>query len=94
MLFERKVARSFLLAQDRPTFLEIVYKAKVTPIQKQILYMDLLDDKDHRYIADELGLTETTVNHQIGKAYDLIYRYILNTVFVPNDNRIPTLMKP
>ena len=81
MLLSRRIARDFLLSQDRPHFLDIIYKAKVTPLQKQILYMDLLDDKDHRFIADELGVTETTVNHQIGKAYDLVYRYISNTVF-------------
>ena len=81
MLLTRRVARSFLLAQDRPTFLDIVYKAKVTPIQKEILYLSLLDQQDHYFIADKLGLEKTTVDHQIGKAYDLIFRYINDTVF-------------
>lgn len=81
MLFNRRIARNFLLAQDRPTFLDIVYKAKVTPIQKEILYLSLLDQHDHWFIADKLGLEKTTVDHQIGKAYDLIFRYINNTVF-------------
>ena len=80
MLFTRRIARDYLLAQDRPTFLEIVYKSKVTPTQKQILLMDLLDEKDHYFIGDTLGMAKTTVDHQIGKAYDLIYRYIFNTV--------------
>lgn len=82
MLFNRRIARNFLLAQDRPTFLEIVYKSKVTPIQRDILYMSLLDQQDHYFIADKLGLEKTTIDHQIGKAYDLIYRYIFNTVLM------------
>lgn len=81
MLLSRRIARDFLLSQDRPHFLDIIYKAKVTPTQKQILYMDLLDEKDHYFIGDTIGLSKTTVDHQIGKAYDLVYRYISNTVF-------------
>lgn len=94
MLPRRKFARAFLLSQDRPNFLEIVYKAKVTPMQKEIIYMALLDKKDHGYIGDILGLTRTTVDHELGKAYDLIYRYILNTVFQQYDNRIQTFSTP
>ena len=82
MLLTRRVARNFLLSADRPTFLDIVYKAKVTPEQKEMLYLSLLDQHDHWFIADKLGLEKTTVDHQIGKAYDLIFRYINNTVFV------------
>lgn len=81
MLPRRKFARAFLLSSDRPKFLEIVYKAKVTPTQKQILYLDLLDDISHRDIGDQVGLTEGRVNHIIGEAYDKIYSYITKNIF-------------
>ena len=80
MLSNRTAAKEYLKQQDRPHFLEIVYKAKVTPIQKQILYMALLDKKDHGYIGDMVGLTRNSVDHEIGCAYDAIYRYMQNTV--------------
>lgn len=82
MLLTRRIARDFLVSRDRKTFLDIVYASKVTPEQKQMLYLSLLDRQDHWFIADKLGLEKTTIDHQIGKAYDLIYRYISNTVLV------------
>lgn len=80
MLPHRTKAKNYLKKQDRPHFLEIVYKAKVTPTQKEILYMAILDRKDHGYIGDMIGLTRNVVDHEIGYAYDAIYRYMQNTV--------------
>ena len=81
MLLHRRIAKDYLKHQDRPTFLEIVYKSKVTPTQRDILYHDILDRMDHQDIGDIVGLTENSVNHEVGKAYDLIYHYISNTLF-------------
>ena len=80
MLNHRRKAKEYLEGADRPTFLETVYKAKVTPVQKEILYLALLDKKSRGYIGDVIGLTEDAVNHEIGKAYDLIFSYISHTV--------------
>lgn len=76
MLAHRKLARDYLSKQDRDTFIDIIYKSKVTPLQKEILYMEFLDDKDHRFIGDTVGLTENRINHRFGEAYDVIYRYL------------------
>lgn len=76
MLLRRKTTRSFLFSQDRPTFLEIVYKSKVSPTQKEILYRHILDGKELAFIGDEIGLTENRVSHLAAEAYDLIYNYI------------------
>lgn len=77
MLVHRKITRDFLFLQDRPTFLEIVYRAKVSPSQKDILYMHILDEKDLCFIGDTLGLTENRVSHKLSKAYDIIYNYLI-----------------
>lgn len=82
MLLHRRAARDFLLEQDRPTFLEIVYRAKVTPTQRDIIYMDLLDYKSHREIGDDIGLTENRVSHIVGEAYDKVFNYLIKNNFV------------
>ena len=76
MLPHRKLTREFLTKQDRETFLDIVYKAKLSPKQKEILFMDLLDDQDHYFIGDTVGLTKGTIDHKTGPIYDLIYSYL------------------
>ena len=85
MLTHRKTARAFLFSQDRPTFLEIVYRAKVSPAQKEILYKHILDEKELALIGDEIGLTENRVSHLAAEAYDLIYNYITKNNILPTE---------
>lgn len=88
MLKKRRLARAFLCSSDRKTFLDVVYNAKVSPRQKQILYRHLLDDKDCGFIADELAVSVETVKKDLQKAYDLTFSYLLKTKSIPNDNPI------
>ena len=79
MLPNRKSARDFLLRTDRPTFLEVVYKAKVTPRQKDILYRKYLDNKSNIQIAEELFTSIETVRNELAVAHDHIYNYLFIT---------------
>ena len=79
MLPNRKSARDFLLHTDRPTFLEVVYKAKVTPRQKDILYRKYLDNKSNIQIAEELFTSIETVRNELAVAHDHIYNYLFIT---------------
>lgn len=84
MLHNRKVARDFMLNTDRPTFLEIVYRAKVTPRQREILYCKFLDGHDNNFIADKLIVCPATVRNELEKAYDLLFKYLIATNKLPH----------
>lgn len=83
MLSKRKITRSFLISTDRPTFLEIVYRAKVSPRQKEILYLKFLDGHDNNFIADKLIVCPATVRNNLEKAYDLLFGYLSVAKLLP-----------
>lgn len=83
MLKTRKQAREFLKQADRKTFLDIVYMAKVTPREKEILYRHFLDGQDNGYIADILCMSGETVKAELQRAYDLIFNYLFKTEYIP-----------
>lgn len=78
MLPKRKFARDYLEQIDRPKFLEIVYKAKVTPRQKEFLYARFLDGLNNYRIAMEDNVSVETVRDDLRSAYDKIYNYLLS----------------
>lgn len=80
---KRKQARDFLLHADRSTFLDAVYKSKVTPRQKEILYRHFLDGQDNGFIADALAVSVETVRTELQKAYDLVFNYLFITKYLP-----------
>lgn len=89
MLFHRRITRDFLLYKtDKKEFLDILYKAKITPRQREILLLKLLDKQDYRYISDMVFVTEHQIKKDIEGAYDLIYHYLLNTNLLPKQNHL------
>lgn len=73
MLAKRKAVRDYLLKADRPTFLELVYKAKVTPRQKQILYRRFLDGYSNVMVSMEMNIAVETVRNELRASYEQIY---------------------
>lgn len=80
MKTNRKLARDYIVNADRPTFLNTVYKAKVTPRQKTILYKKYLDGYSNVMISMEMSLSIETVRDELQKSYDQISHCLLPAV--------------
>lgn len=76
MLKNRMEARKYLRKSNRPDFLETVYRAKVTPRQKDILYKKFLDGYSNVEISMKLSISVETVRDELAAAYDLLFRYL------------------
>lgn len=76
MRYKRKRAREFLLSADRKTFLNVVYGAKVSPRQKEILYKKFLDGFSNTKISMEMFISVETVRRELSIAYDLLFNYL------------------
>ena len=52
---------------------ELVYKAKVTPRQKQILYRRFLDGYSNVMVSMEMNIAVETVRNELRASYEQIY---------------------
>lgn len=68
--------RDYLRNSNRPDFLEVVYRSKVTPRQRDILYKKFLDGMSNIQIAFEMNISVETVRDELAAAYDLLFRYL------------------
>ncbi|MEG0431045.1 MAG: sigma factor-like helix-turn-helix DNA-binding protein [Anaerovoracaceae bacterium] len=76
MLLARKHARETLKLSNRRDFHEIIYNAKLTPIQMKVIQMRFIDDMRIFEIAQTVNLSETRVKEMIRSAYDSITRIL------------------
>lgn len=86
MLPNRTTAKNYLKHTDKETFFNILYKAKISPRQKQILILRLLDRQPYEFISSAVFITEDMINKDIAEAYDLIYHYLFINNLIPKPN--------
>lgn len=73
----RKKTREWLQKAERDEFEEILYKAKCTTLQTEVMHMRFIEDLEIYKIAQRLNRSETAVRAIITKAYDLIGKVLI-----------------
>lgn len=73
----RKKTRSWLQKAERDEFEEVLYKAKCTRLQSEVLHMRFIEDLEIYKIAQRINCSETAVKAIISKAYDLIGKILI-----------------
>ena len=68
----RKATRNWLIESAATPFDEIVKEAKITPLQKRIIYARFVEGKSRVEISLEQNISVECVRDQIAKAYDNI----------------------
>jgi RNA polymerase sigma factor (sigma-70 family) len=58
------------------TFQQILDESTLTDLEKEIITLHYLEDKDYRYIGDKLGFSETTVKRKHQKALKKISKIL------------------
>lgn len=75
---KRKATRDWLTLSTRKPFNEVIDEAKLSPTQLKIAHMRFIEYKYNYQIAAELGISESTVDKEIAKAYESINRVLMN----------------
>jgi predicted DNA-binding protein YlxM (UPF0122 family) len=68
----RKAARLMLINSTRTQYQKIIYQAKLTPTQENIINLYILQDLPICTIADKLNMSEGGIRKNIAKVYDRI----------------------
>lgn len=58
------------------TFQQILDESTLTDLEKEIISLHYLEDKDYRYIGDKLGFSETTIKRKHQKALKKISKIL------------------
>ena len=69
----RKVARSRLKAASRDEYEQLIYSAKLTPRQEQIINLHILQDWSVCKISLSLSCCQSVVKKQLAEVYDKIH---------------------
>ena len=67
-----KAARAFLKCATRSEYNKIVYEAKLTPEQEEILNRHILKDETIVKISLELHCSTTNIKNRLHEAYNII----------------------
>lgn len=78
MKHERKSTRDWLTLSTKKPFNEVIDEAKLSPTQFKIAHLRFIERKYNYQIAAELGISESTVDKEIAKAYEAINRVLVN----------------
>lgn len=84
MLPTRTIAKNYLKHTDKETFFNVLYKSKISPRQKKILILRVLDRQSYEFISCQVFITDNMIKKEIAEAYDLIYNYLSITKLIPN----------
>lgn len=58
------------------TFQQILDESTLTDLEKEIITLHYLEDKDYRYIGDKLGFSEATIKRKHQKALKKISKIL------------------
>lgn len=72
MLARRKIARQRLLNCSRDDYNACIFLAKLTPVQKKIIDMYILDKLPVCEIATQLSFCESMIRRHLANVYDKV----------------------
>lgn len=75
---KRKSVREWLTLSPKKPFNEVIDEAKLSPTQLKIAQLRFIEHKFNYQIAAELGISESTVDKEIAKAYEAINRVLMS----------------
>lgn len=71
-----KMARDFLKNSTRKEFEQVIYDAKLTPIQDKVIREHILEDKSICAIALGLNCSDTCIRRALSASYQHVFRLI------------------
>ena len=74
-----KAARAYLKCATRSEYNAIVYEAKLTPEQEEILNRHILKDETIVKISLELHCSTTNIKSRLHEAYNIIHKAIMGS---------------